>query len=213
MIFQVQVTRRNGPPLTPETSAAEMIPAGYNAKIIEAPQEWLGNPQVTEILSVSECISESPIDHTSHWLCNQWLLYDSEDALAKAVAKTEVKASLLRWFFYEVHGEELEEGSWRPIEDCPKGITRPQAGYSFRGFDIVSVSCGAGPECSPLSCNSGAQHFPVNTFCLLDSLEQAIQVATRIDEDGGYEPGPYRIMAVSERDSQPSDGSGCADAE
>ena len=91
-----------------------MLPIGYNAKIIEAPKEWLGNSKVKEILSVSECISESP-------------------------------------------------------------------------------------ECSPLSCNSGAKEFPVNRYCLIDTLEEALRIAEAIDKDGGYEPGPYGIMSVWEQ--------------
>jgi hypothetical protein len=188
-----------------------MIPAGFAAKIIATPEDWLGNASVAEILSISECMSESPIDHTDLWLCNQWLLYDSETTLAEAIARTPVDPNRLRWFFYEVHEEELEDGKWRPIGDYPENVTPPEAGYSMRGFDIVCFTTGATPECSPLSCNLGADRFPVNRFCLLDTLEQGIEDAGLIDRDGGYEPGPYRVMSVSERNSRPSRGGGSGD--
>ena len=79
-----------------------MIPAGYNAKVIERPENWLGNNEVKEILSVSECISTSPIDHTSLWLCNTWLLYDSEGKLHEALNMTNDLPTRLRYFFYEL---------------------------------------------------------------------------------------------------------------
>lgn len=176
-----------------------MIAIGYNAKFIEKPESWLGNGLVEEILSVSECISESPIDHITLWLSNRWLLYDSLDALGEALAQTEVDgARLLRRFFYEAYPETILDGEWEPIQETPFGVVGPTAGLELKGYDIVCFSSGPAPECSPLSCNSGAKHYEVNRYCLLRSLEDALAVVRRIDADGGYEPGPYGIMSVWE---------------
>ncbi len=188
-----------------------MTPIGYNAKYVAKPESWLGNPAVEEILSVSECFSESPIDHTTLWLCNRWLLYDTRDALAKALAETEVSdASSLRWFFYEAHPEAILDGEWEPIEEAASGVVAPAAGFDLRGYDIVCFTSGAAPECSPLSCNSGAKEFQVNRYCLLRDLEEALAVVRQIDADGGYEPGPYGIMSVWEAANKPLQPTGFA---
>jgi len=95
-----------------------MRPIGYNAKFIEKPEPWLGNGAVEEILSVSECLSESPIDHTSLLLCNSWLLYDTLEGLDATLARAEVDdAGLLRRFFYGAHPETILDGQWDPIGD------------------------------------------------------------------------------------------------
>lgn len=177
-----------------------MKPIGYNAKLIEKPESWLGNVAVEEILSVSECISGSPIDHTTLWLCNRWLFYDTLDALDEALAQTEVdNACSLRRFFYEAYPEMILDGEWEPIEEVPPNVVRPNCEFELKGYDIVCFTSGPAPECSPLSCNSGAKHYEVNRYCLLRSLDEAFAVVRRIDEDGGYEPGPYGIMSVWEK--------------
>lgn len=176
-----------------------MIPVGYNAKIIRPPAEWLGNSKVKEILSVSECISESPIDHTSLWMCNNWLLYSSPKALNQALAKTENVSPQLRRFFYEAYEQTIFQDCWEPIEDPPEHVIRPDESFVLRGYDIVCFTSGVAPECSPLSCNSGAKEFPVNRYCLIHTLNDALKIAEAIDKDGGYEPGPYGIMSVWEQ--------------
>ena len=173
-----------------------MIPAGFNAKIIEPCPAWLGDLSVTGILSVSGCISKDAIDVTTLWLCNQWLLYDSEEALDKAIAGEGIDTSRLRRFFYETYEQEVCEGKWVQIRDIPAEVVKPKGDYALKGFDVVCFTQGAGPECSPLSCNLAAEKFGVNQFCLLETIEDGLRVAQEIDNDGGYEPGPYRIMSV-----------------
>ncbi|MBK8812715.1 MAG: hypothetical protein IPN69_18560 [Acidobacteria bacterium] len=186
-----------------------MKPVGYNAKFIEKPESWLGNAAVEEILSVSECFSESPIDHTTLWLCNRWRLYDTIDALEKALAATEMEdACSLRRFFYEAHPEAVLDGEWEPIEEVPTGVVGPGTGFELRGYDIVCFTSGPAPECSPLSCNSGAKQYQVNRHCLLRTLEEALAVVREIDADGGYEPGPYGIMSVWEAANKPMQRTG-----
>ncbi|HEX6811324.1 MAG TPA: hypothetical protein VF384_06860 [Planctomycetota bacterium] len=170
--------------------------------MITKPEQWLGNPAVEEILSVSECLSKSLLDHTSLWLHNAWFLYDSLEVLQRALDRTGTAASAsVRRFCYEVH-EDLLDDAWIPLSGTPPGAARPSPGFVLRGYDVVCLMSGAdGPQCSPLSCNSEARRFDVNKYCLLASLEQAIEVAQRIDLDGACEPGPYGIMSVWEASS------------
>lgn len=176
-----------------------MIPIGYNAKLIAQPEPWLECDAVEEILSVSECTSDSPIDHTSLWLCNSWFLYDSEQALEDALSKSSIPdGSVVRRFFYELHPTFLEEGQQFPAVKVPSSVAARQDGMTLRGFDVSCFSSGP-PDCSPLSCNAGAKEFAVNRYCLLDTLEQAFEAAKVIDR-GGYEPGPYGVIAVWEVD-------------
>lgn len=174
-----------------------MIPVGYNAKHIARPEEWLRSDVVEEILSVGECWSEAVVDYTEHWLCNDWFLYESEAKLDAALHAASIKVDdTVRRFFYESHPEHFDDGQWKPIVDAPRAVQARPAHYTLRGFDIVCMLLGP-PDCSPLSCNSGAEHFAVNRHCLVDSLEQALKIAEAVD-DGSYEPGPYGVFAVWE---------------
>ena len=105
----------------------------------------------------------------------------------------------MRRFFYEAYEKLIFEASWEPIENPPDDVVGPNEKYALRGYDIVCFTSGVAPECSPLSCNSGAKEFPVNRYCLIDTLEEALRIAEAIDKDGGYEPGPYGIMSVWEQ--------------
>ena len=55
------------------------------------------------------------------------------------------------------------------------------------------------PECSPLSCNSIAKEVAANEHCLLDSLDDAINLLETGVFDNS-EPGPFRIISVSRAD-------------
>jgi len=81
---------------------------------------------------------------------------------------------------------------------APSGVVSPTASFALMGYDLVCFTTGVAPECSPLSCNSGAKDYEVNRHCLLGSLEEALAVVRRVDANGGYEPGPYGIMSVWE---------------
>jgi len=123
--------------------------------------------------------------------------------LQRALNRTRIPAGAdVRRFFYEAHQEAVLDGQWRNVSDMPSGAARPTPGFVLRGYDVVCFTSGpAGPDCSPLSCNSEAKRFDVNKHCLLATLEQAIEFAKRIDLDGCCEPGPYGIMSVWETGS------------
>jgi hypothetical protein len=63
------------------------------------------------------------------------------------------------------------------------------------GFDAVSKSISAFFECSPLSCNNMAAEAPVNRFCLLETLAEAMALAEHCSRGEG-EPGPYYVLEV-----------------
>ena len=54
-----------------------------------------------------------------------------------------------------------------------------------------------GLECSPLSCNGLAAEFEINEFCLLPSLDQAVDAAERFSREQP-EPGDYYVVEVLE---------------
>jgi hypothetical protein len=41
--------------------------------------------------------------------------------------------------------------------------------------------------------------FGVNEMRLVDMFDEAFKIAEKLDSDGGYEPGPYRILSVYEK--------------
>jgi hypothetical protein len=82
----------------------------------------------------------------------------------------------------------------------------PVGAASSLGFDVVSVSiaefkgaenrCDYLPfDCAPLSCNGMAAEIPVNRWCLLDRLEDAVAAATKFAKEEP-EPGPFVIVEV-----------------
>ncbi len=65
--------------------------AGYFPKKIVKRDAWLKAPQISEIWSVSECMSKGPGDWINKWLHNDLWLFDTV-ALAEAVIPPEDRA-------------------------------------------------------------------------------------------------------------------------
>jgi hypothetical protein len=64
------------------------------------------------------------------------------------------------------------------------------------GFDAVSKSTSDFFECSPLSCNHmAAQIAGVNRYCLMNTVDEDVELAERFSIDGP-EPGPYYVIEV-----------------
>jgi len=72
-------------------------------------------------------------------------------------------------------------------------------GYERLGYDVTVHGPldepGWGWSCSPLSCNYMFQSHPVNRFCLIDRLEDAVAAAQDFAQNEP-EPGPYVIVEV-----------------
>ncbi|MBK1870978.1 hypothetical protein [Taklimakanibacter albus] len=177
-----------------------MIPAGYMAKFVADRPDWLGAARVKDVYSVSACVSSWFVDdcHTE-WKHNGFWLFDSIDVIREIAAKKSVDLKDTRFFYYEIYERQFDdEGREGPLQaphhTAAANVTVPGI-KTLEGFDAVTFYAGAGPECSPLSCNSMALKLSVNQHCLLPSLEEAIAHLKR----GAFkdcEPGPYRIFSV-----------------
>jgi len=174
-----------------------MIPAGYLAKKVSPKPDWLKAPQVTEIYSLSECISENFADYVNDWKHNGFWLFDSPDAIRLAAQASSSNLAGTHLFYYEVHEQEFDGSSWRawePEQSLATNVLMP-TGKQLDGFDVVTFSQRNLPECSPLSCNGLAAEISTNAHCLLPTFEEAYSLLS-----GGLfnnsEPGPYRIFSV-----------------
>lgn len=176
-----------------------MIPLGYLYKQVAARPEWLDAPQVTDIYSVSGCVSEDFADYIRYWKHNGYWLFDSPEIISEIAKEASLSLVGQKLFYYESYELQFDEDAcvWTEFKPEPSFITDVliPKGKRFEGFDIASFSCGNVPECSPLSCNAQAKKIATNEHCLIESLEEAKAVV----EQGrfhGCEPGPYRIIAV-----------------
>ena len=173
-----------------------MIPVGYMAKKISDKPDWIKADNVTDIYSVSNCISDDFTDYIDYWKHNGYWFFDSPEVI-EILAKSEIiDLTDTEIFYYEVYEKQLAE-TWESFKPEPSFITNiiePQKKY-LEGFDIVTFTVGTSPECSPLSCCSLATEIKTNRHCLLDTFVEAKQHLENGKFDGS-EPGPYRIFAV-----------------
>ena len=98
-------------------------------------------------------------------------------------------------FAYRLHPVQFAKGQIQHIVIDELSVEPLPAGFESLGFDIVSKSISAYFECSPLSCNGMANEVPVNRFCLVDGLDQAVSLAERFSREEP-EPGPYYVLDV-----------------
>ncbi len=165
---------------------------GLLAKKTEKPPADLKNDVVEEICSVSGDISHWPKQfwndihrHNDHGL------YDTEEAAIALATPEESKTSDI--YAYKMYPIEFDEGS---ISEFPvfASISEDLTDFSLLGYDAAN-RFEKYFDCSPLSCNAGAEHFEVNRYCLFETYEYAYE-STLIISQGGYEPGPYYIFEV-----------------
>lgn len=177
-----------------------MIPAGYMAKFVAERPDWLDAASVKDICSVSGCISRCfADDYHDVWRHNGFWLFDSLDIIREIASKRSIDLVDTRFFYYEIHEREfdnegLEEALQAPDLAFVTNVVVPEA-KTLRGFDVVTFFAGAGPECSPLSCNSLAVKLGVNQHCLFDSLDEAI-FRLKAGAFKNSEPGPCRVFSV-----------------
>ena len=172
-----------------------MIPAGYMAKHVRKKPDSLQAAQVTNIYSVSPCMSDNFGDYISSWKHNGYWLFDSPEIILAVARENSIDVTPTTLFYYEVHELEFDGKRWNTFApNFPVNVT-PPARKKLEGFDVVTFCARSSPECSPLSCNSLADKIPTNAHCLLASFEDA----ERNLSDGAFndsEPGPYRIFSV-----------------
>ncbi|MDB6061759.1 MAG: hypothetical protein JWM78_1862 [Verrucomicrobiaceae bacterium] len=176
-----------------------MIPAGYMAKHIHERPEWLKAPDVSDIYSVSNCVSDDFSDYINYWKHNGYWLFNSPAVMRAIATENNLDISSTKLFYYEVYDLEYDEndGSWRSFNPESSFQTEVEAPLdaNLEGYDVVTFYVHTSPECSPLSCNSLACEVKTNAHCLLSSFEEA----KKLLESGSFndtEPGPFRIFAV-----------------
>ena len=176
-----------------------MIPVGYMAKQVITRPEWIKNPDVTDIYSVSSCISDNFADYINYWKHNGYWLFDEPDIIRQLAKEASIDLSAMQFFYYEVYELQFDEEkaqwlSFKADESFLTDVLAPET-MTLEGYDVVSFMARTSRECSPLSCNSLARSIQTNSHCLLSSFEDA----KRHIETGSFnnsEPGPYRIFAV-----------------
>ncbi len=176
-----------------------MVPVGYMYKIVSSKPDWLETNQVSDIYSVSGCISEDFAEWIKYWKHNGYWFFDSPKVIEDLAQEQNLSLKGMTLFFYLAYEWEwdTDEEQWNlysPEESFSTDVVLPQ-NSKIEGYDIISFSFGNSAECSPLSCNSMAQKIKVNSHCLLDTFEQAMLIL----ESGSFkncEPGPYRIYEV-----------------
>lgn len=173
---------------------------GYSAKQQVPSQEWrkwITNPVVSEIASLSHCVSKPPEGWVERWQHNDVGLYDSDSA-ARSVCPEGTRFDLYAYaaiplLFNHEGTDTLDlDVTCEPISEK----------YRMLGYDVVCWEspllhgkCLPSFGCSPLSCNGMANHISVNQRCLVDKLELAIRLP-RFFWRRKCEPGPYVIVQV-----------------
>ena len=176
-----------------------MTPAGYMLKAVARKPDWLKAPLVDDVYSVSGHVSPYFADYVQYWKHNGYWLFDSPAVMREIAREHAIDPAGAMLFYYEVFEEEFDEdakawAAFAPDASLPTQVERPKS-PRLEGYDVATFWARTSPECSPLSCNSLAEHLPVNRHCLLASLDEA----KRALEGGKFdksEPGPFRIFAV-----------------
>ncbi len=169
----------------------ELFLAGYFPKETSLPDGWSVSAGVTEICSVSNCINHQPEGWIETWLHNDWGFFNRvSDTISMCEEPREFTVYAYRLWpqrFLSGAVENLVLAAL-PVEPVPEN-------FGSLGFDVVSKSVSSFFECSPLSCNGLASEAPVNAYCLLDDLEEAIAFAERCAKEQP-EPGSYYVLEV-----------------
>jgi hypothetical protein len=173
-----------------------LVLIGYFPKTTAIPPNYRLPDRVQEICTVSNCIN-APEKWVNHWTHNELGFYSSPSA-ANAV----IRPSPLPWslFAYRMLPVRFAENSAEEIILPHLDVEPLDETFRSIGFDSVSKSISFCFECSPLSCNYLALEEPVNRYCLLNTLEEAIAAAMRFAADEP-EPGPYYVIEVLRREN------------
>jgi hypothetical protein len=187
-------------------SPEDLRTVGYFAKTLVRPPAGFGGPLVDFVCSVSDCdcVTRSPDGWIGRWLHNDLWLFDTLATLEQVIP-VDRAADYLRYGLRTLPVS-FDEDRELPL-DVSTVHPEPIPGRFVRlGFDLCSRSLGHGLECSPLSCNGMAAAGQVNRFCLVDTFDQALDLA-RLFGRQRPAPGPYVLLEVW-ADRVPGDDSG-----
>ena len=169
----------------------ELTLAGYFPKVTALPPAW-PLPHVAEMCSVSNCLNKDPEGWVGHWLHNELWLFNSPGDARHAIGADPRAFEILAYRLAPLRFVDGRTEPW-PVERVAVEPLPPE--FQSLGFDAVSASHGPQFECSPLSCNLMAAEIPVNRYCLMDTLDEAVAVAVRFSSEQP-EPGPYHVVEV-----------------
>lgn len=170
----------------------ELILAGYFPKVTTLPSDWSLPAHLTEVCSVSNCVNGAPDRWIELWLHNENWLFDSPGDARLGIGDDPRAFEIFAYRLAPLRFVDGRTEPW-PVES---GEVEPlPADFQSLGFDAVNASYGTNFGCSPLSCNHKAAEIPVNRYCLVDTLEDAIAAAVRFSI-GQCEPGPYHVLEV-----------------
>jgi hypothetical protein len=171
-------------------------------KSVEARPSWIKSNAVTDIYSVSSCISGDFTVYVTYWRHNGFWLFNKPSDMDDIMAQEGKTRDGLKLFYYEVYEHQFDENEMRWSSFAPEAslVTNVEKPVSARleGYDVVSFSIGT-PECSPLSCNSLGDDLPVNAHCLFETFREA-KDALEAGKFKNSEPGPFRIFSVNSVD-------------
>jgi hypothetical protein len=136
-------------------------------------------------------------DYIKYWKHNGYWLFDSPEIIRAIAREHSIQLEGMCLFYYEVYEKEFDGEQWRSFAPEPSFLTQviPPTQKQLEGFDVVTFYVRTNPECSPLSCNSMAEHLHTNAHCLFTSFDEA-ETNLSIGAFKDSEPGPYRIFAV-----------------
>ena len=175
-----------------------MRPIGYMYKRVAIAPQWLNAPHISDVYSLSSCVSHNFADYINYWRHNGYWLFNSPASIRALAAEHSISLEGLKLFYYEAHDLQYDatSGKWVSFEPEPSFETnvQPPDSCSIEGFDVTTFSLGTSPQCSPLSCNRVAAD-DTNSHCLFSTFEAAVRAV----EEGRFnntEPGPYRVIGV-----------------
>ena len=176
-----------------------MLPAGYMRKRVASNSEWLQADGVTDIYSVSNCLSNNFADYINFWRHNGYWLFNSPAIIEEISRAENIDLTNTKLFYYEVYEFEYDEHKRQWVAFDPEAsfateVAAP-ANMQLEGFDVVTFFAHTSPECSPLSCCALAKDLSVNQHCLFRTLAEAKEATDR-GLFNNSEPGPYRIFSV-----------------
>jgi hypothetical protein len=165
---------------------------GYFPKRTTVPAGWSIASFVTELCSVSTCLTPAPKNWVEHWRYNDMGFFKT---CADALLVLPPQASDFSLFAYRLLPLRFSKDRTEPFEIIAEDVESLPAGFASLGFDVVNKTLAPFFECSPLSCNGMAEEVPVNRFCLLATLDEAIAFAQRCAREEP-EPGPFYVIEV-----------------
>jgi hypothetical protein len=170
-----------------------MLLIGYLLKRTTVPGGWSIASLVSELCSVSTCLAPAPEDWVKHFSYNDLGFFKT---CADALSVLPRQASDFSLFAYRLLPLRFSEDRVEPFEIVAEGVEPLAASFVSLGFDVINRTVPPFFECSPLSCNGMADEVPVNRFCLLATLDEAIAFAQRCAREEP-EPGPLVLRGTA----------------